>query len=252
MTSASEHSEGIGTRMRAARRRRGWSREALAFHARLSWSAIAQIESGRRNNVRPGTLSALASALGVTIDYLVSGGQDQPPMLDHRALLYESDAAFAAATVPMLSEAVEYSEAAMAVTTAANIELLKRELGERSGQVEFVENSTWYADPESALGRYVAFADAQLEAGSPWVWIVGEPVWLGRSESETLLRARSESLINIIFGSRPVTILCPYDVRVLDERVLALAGETHPWMVRFDVSAASSDFIDPNDYLLRP
>jgi transcriptional regulator with XRE-family HTH domain len=252
MTSASEHSEGIGTRVRAARRRRGWSREALAFHAGISWSAIAQIESGRRNNVRPGTLAALASALGVTIDYLVSGGHDQLPMLDHRALLYESDAAFAAATVPMLREAVEHAEAAMAVTSAANIELLKRELGELGAQVEFVEHSSWYADPESALGRYAAFADAQLEAGCPWVWIVGEPVWLGRSESETLLWARYESLLNVVFGSWPVTILCPYDVRALDERVLALAGATHPCMVRLDVSAASDGFIDPNDYLLRP
>ena len=55
--------------------RLGWTREALAFHSGLSWSAIAQVESGRRTNLRPSTLAALSRPLGVSIDYLVDGGQ---------------------------------------------------------------------------------------------------------------------------------------------------------------------------------
>src|ERR1700761_4783343 len=68
-----ERESGIGSRLRAARERLGLSREALAFHAGISWSAIAQVESGRRSQLRPSTLLALATALGLTIDYLVSG-----------------------------------------------------------------------------------------------------------------------------------------------------------------------------------
>ena len=67
----SQTDAGIGARLKAARRRLGWSREELAFRAKLSWPAVAQIESGRREHPRPATLSALADALGVTIDYLV-------------------------------------------------------------------------------------------------------------------------------------------------------------------------------------
>ena len=33
---------GLDTRLKAARRRRGLNREALAFHSGVSWSAIAQ------------------------------------------------------------------------------------------------------------------------------------------------------------------------------------------------------------------
>src|SRR4051812_43245566 len=88
--SAAENST-IGTRVRAARERLGWRREELAFRSGVSWSAIAQVESGRRRNMRPGTLSALGEALGVTTDYLVRGGPASPAMFQHRALLYDTD-----------------------------------------------------------------------------------------------------------------------------------------------------------------
>ncbi|HEX7144902.1 MAG TPA: helix-turn-helix transcriptional regulator, partial [Gaiellaceae bacterium] len=91
---------GIGARVRSARTRLGWTREALAFHSGLSWSAIAQVESGRRTNLRPDTLFALGTALGVTIDYLVHGGVSSPVMFRHRALLYGTDRGFADAVVP--------------------------------------------------------------------------------------------------------------------------------------------------------
>ena len=65
MTSTSK----IGDSLKAARTRLGWTRETLAHHSGISWSAISQIESGRRRDVRLGTLSALAEALGVSVDY---------------------------------------------------------------------------------------------------------------------------------------------------------------------------------------
>ena len=113
---------GIGTRLRAARERLGWSREALAVHSELSWSAIAQVESGRRRNLRPRTLSALAGALGVSIDYLVNGAPSSPAMLEHRVLVYETDQEFVETVGPFLSEGIERSEALLAVTTSGRIQ----------------------------------------------------------------------------------------------------------------------------------
>ena len=54
----------IAATLKTARDRLGWSREALAYHSGVSWSAISQIESGRRKDVRLTSLSALADALG--------------------------------------------------------------------------------------------------------------------------------------------------------------------------------------------
>src|SRR5687767_203826 len=101
---------GIGRRIRASRARLGWTREELAVRSGMSWSAIAQVESGRRANPRPTTLSALAGALGVSIDYLVDGGPVATPMLEHRALIYGSDDDFAATTSDFLREGIKRAE----------------------------------------------------------------------------------------------------------------------------------------------
>src|SRR3954452_5807720 len=116
---------GIGTRLRAARERLGWSREALAVHSDLSWSAIAQVESGRRVNLRPRTLSALAGALGVSIDYLVHGAPSSPAMLEHQVLVYETDEELVNPVGPSLRGGIEVSKAVLAVTTSAKIDLLR-------------------------------------------------------------------------------------------------------------------------------
>src|SRR5579863_525048 len=134
-------SAGIGGRVRAARERLGWSREALAFHSELSWSAIAQIESDRRTNLRPGTLAGLARALRVSIDYLVSGGPSSPTILEHAVFPYRSDNQFQTKMGPFLAEGIERSEGILAATTGANIELLREHLGREATDVEFVDVS---------------------------------------------------------------------------------------------------------------
>src|SRR5580765_8167247 len=64
---------GIARWLRAARKRRGWSRETLAHYAGISGAAIAQIESGRRADPRVSSLVRLADALDVSVDELVRG-----------------------------------------------------------------------------------------------------------------------------------------------------------------------------------
>lgn len=240
---------GIGSRLRTARQRRGWNREALAIHSGISWSAIAQVECGRRKHLRPQTLFALARALGVTADYLIAG-RASVPMLCHRALLYDSDEAFLAVAVPFLAEAAERSEAALVVTGEANIKLLRGTLGELAGQVEFAERASWYRTPTAALRGYEAFLDARIEAGAPWVSVIGEPVWAGRSAPEVQAWARYESLLNLSFGGAPLTVLCPYDRRELDDEIIAQACATHSHSVEREVLKANPEFTDPRDFVL--
>lgn len=241
---------GIGSRLSSARRRLGWNREALAFHSGISWSAIAQVERGRRRNLRPGTLSALAGALGISIDYLVTGRAPAPPMLEHSALLYETDAELVGTVAPFLSEAVERSEGAIAVTSAANIAAIKDALGATAREVEFADHSSWCRTPMSALSGFHAFLQARLDAGAPWVRIVGEPVWAGRSPADVRLWARFESLLNIVFGAAPTTILCPYDVRALDAKILAGARATHPHTLEHETRSSSSEYAEPSEFVL--
>lgn len=244
--------EGLGPRLRAARERLGWTREALAFHSELSWSAIAQVESGRRTNVRPRTLAALSGALGVTLDYLVYGAPTTSVMLEHRVLLYETEQEFVDTVGPFLSEGIERSEALLVVTTSANIELLREQLGSDAERVEFVNRDSWYTDPAPALHDLEEFVKTKLEAGAPWVRMVGDPDWAGTSETETDLWTRYEALVNLVFASSPASFLCAYDTRTIAPEVAGQARRTHPHTIGPQGIESSSDYGDPGGYVLGP
>jgi len=217
----------IARRLRKARNRLGWSREALAYHSGVSWSAIAQIESRRRKNARPGTLAALARALGVTVDYLI--GEDSPPtMLDHRALVYGSDEEFLAGAAPFLREGLERSEAIVVVETANNVELLRESLGRDADQIRFADNENWYTSPLAAASAYGSFVDEGINSGYDWVRLLGElPT---RAADELKLWATYESIFNVMFSGAPLTALCTY--RMTTEPVIDMAMETHPHLAQ--------------------
>jgi transcriptional regulator with XRE-family HTH domain len=245
-------SDGIGPRVRAARERLGWTREALAFHSGVSWSAIAQVESGRRTNLRPSTLAAFSRPLGVTIDYLIDGSASRPTMLNHSAFPYRTDDQFRATAGPFLAEGIERSEALLAVTTAPNIELLHEHLGKDARRVEFIEASDFYRTPVAALEAYRAFSEASVKGGAAWVRVVGEPVWPGRSEPEIRLWTRYESLFNLLFAASPLTVVCPYDERSVAPEIVEQARLTHPHTVGDGGISPSPDYTDPGQFALEP
>jgi transcriptional regulator with XRE-family HTH domain len=231
MTREIDQVTGIGTRLRAARERLGWSREALAFHSGISWSAIAQVESGRRTNVRPGTLAALSRPLGVTIDYLVSGGPPPAPMLQHSAFLYRTDEQYQATMGAFLLEGIERNEATLALTTKKNIKLLREWLGVEAQKAEFVESREWLTTPGDALDEFRSFCGTKLSSGSAWVRFIAEPIWEGRTDEEVRLWTHFESMFDLLFGNTPSTVVCPYDERVVKPEILSQAQLTHALIV---------------------
>jgi transcriptional regulator with XRE-family HTH domain len=243
-------SAGIGPRVRAARERLGWTREALAFHSGLSWSAVAQVESGRRTNVRPSTLAALARPLGVSIDYLIDGGLSRPTMLEHSVFTYDADDQFQTTMGTFVGEGVERSDAILAVTTAPNIELLRERLGKDAQSVEFVDASGWYSSPIGALEAYKAFTDTKLKQGAAWVRVIGEPIWAGRSDAEVRDWTRYESLLNLVFAGSPMTVACPYDERFVAPEILRQAHLTHPHTLGDTGVSSSPDYTDPGRFAL--
>jgi transcriptional regulator with XRE-family HTH domain len=240
----------IGATLRAARARLGWSRETLAHHSGVSWSAIAQIESGRRRDVRLRSLSALARALGVSVDHLIGRADAATKLLEHRVLPYGSDEEFLAAAIPFLNGGIGRSESLLAVTTEEHIELLRDSLGDGSERLEFADSGHWYRSPDAALNGYRTFVNEKVEAGASWVRIVGEPIWTGRSDLEITAWTRYESLLNLSFAASPVTIVCPYDNSTLPEAVLADARRTHPEAVHADKTLANPAYREPEDFLL--
>lgn len=243
---------GIGQRVATARTRKGWNREALAYHAGLSWAAVTQIENGRRKHLRQGTLVALAESLGVTIDYLVSGRSPVRPMLDHRVLLYQGSEEFASAVAPFLTGGLKSGQPGLAVTSKPNLRRLRRELGDACGLLTLADNAAWLVTPAAALGRFQAFMDDGLAAGAPWLRIVAEPLWAGCSADEIRLWTQFESFLNLVFAPAPVTMICPYDIRAVPEQILAQARITHPSMHEDQSSQESRRYVDPAEVMFAP
>jgi transcriptional regulator with XRE-family HTH domain len=239
--------------LRAARARLGWSRETLAHHSAVSWSAIAQIESGRRKDVRSSSLAALAEALGVSVDYLIgSAAATAPRLLEHRLLTYGSEDEYLAAAIPFFAEGVERSDCLLAVTTGEQIELLRDSLEDRADQVEFADSAVWYRSPNEAMEGYRTFVNEKLEAGATWIRIVAEIAPESRSDAEIPAWTRYESYVNIAFASSPTTVICTYDDRSWPADVIADARQTHPELADGTTATVNRDYRRPEDFLIAP
>ena len=239
----------IGARLTAARDRRGWNRETLAYHAGVSWSAIAQIETGRRTSPRPETLLALARGLGVTVGYLV--GEDPTlTLVEHRAVLYRSEEAYLDTIVPFVREALMRSEPVLVVTPEPNLGRVRTELGDDAERVTFEVSDGWYRSPLTAMLAYRSFATDRLDEGASWIRVVGEPPWPTASERELGRWGAYESLINLTFASFPASVLCPYDVRDAEPAILDLVRQTHPSLAEGTRVHSSERYVDPEEFVL--
>jgi transcriptional regulator with XRE-family HTH domain len=70
---------GIGGRIRAARKDRQLTQDALAAAVGVSRSAVAQWETDRAGQIT-GNLSRIASVLGVNVEWLVHGADLRAPL----------------------------------------------------------------------------------------------------------------------------------------------------------------------------
>ena len=242
----------LGDSLKAARERLGWSREALAYHSGVSWSAIAQIETGRRKDVRLSSLSALAEALDVSVDYLIGPTRTTPDLLEHRLLSYASEDEFLTSAVPYLVAGVEQAHSVLVVTTPEVTDSLRDTLVDHREKIEFEDWADWYRSPQEALRRYGVFVAEKYKQGAVWITVVAEAGWSGQSEAEIATWTRYESLVNLTFASSPATLVCTYDERRHSPEVIAESYQTHPEVLHGDVSVTSEAYRTPADFLLGP
>jgi transcriptional regulator with XRE-family HTH domain len=236
--------------LQSARERLGWSRETLADRSGLSWAAIAQIESGRRRDVRASTLLALSSALGVSVDYLLGGAMTASTgLLNHRMLTYGSDDEYVIPLVGFMEEGFARDDSVLAVTTKRHAGLLRDALGMNARHVDFQDVTAWYRPLLGAASGYRNYVKERYEGGAAWTRIVGEPLWTEHSDTELAEWFRYEALINLSFSSSPATVICTYDTRATPERALDDAFRTHPQVGAGHVTA-SATYREPEDFLL--
>ncbi|MFF9620425.1 anti-sigma factor RsbA family regulatory protein [Streptomyces griseosporeus] len=161
----------------------------------------------------------------------------------HPALFYRGESEYLAGTVPFVRAGLAAGEPVAVAVPGENLELIRDGLGADAAAVRLLDMREAGRNPGRIIpGVLRAFADAQPPGSR--VRIIGEPIWAGRSSTEYPACAQHEALINAAFRGRPVTILCPYDVDRLDERVLADAHATHPTVI----PTGSTEALDSHAY----
>lgn len=237
----------LASAVRAARRRRGWTRETLAHNSGLSFAAVTQIETGRRSEVRVSSLVALADALGVSVDYLVRA-EVAAPLLDHRAHVYESVEELVQLAGRVAREGMEAGTAVLIVAPDGAIADIRAALGADARRVTLGASSDWYTTPSQTTQRYAAFTRDARNAGADWIDILGEPVWSGKTRAQTQSWTKYESLLNIIFAPWPVTVGCMYNGIEVPRQVRADIIRTHPSVITRE-GASVTALEEPVDFV---
>jgi hypothetical protein len=208
------------------------------------------MESGRRTNTRSDTLLALARALGVTVEYLLGVGSDLPRMFGHQTFSYRTDKEFVDMAESFIDEGLERSESVLVAVTTSNVKLIGKRLGSKTDQIELVDSSPFYEAAPQALSVFRSFVERAITAGASWARVIAEPPWRGRNEEEKRVLMVVESLLDLTFSPLPVTVLCPYDERLVDARVIAEAIQVHPHIRRSDEIVENDAYRNPAEVAL--
>jgi anti-sigma regulatory factor (Ser/Thr protein kinase) len=159
----------------------------------------------------------------------------------HPALFYRGLDEYLAGVGGFLRDGLKAGEPVFASVPPQRLEPLREYLGDDGARVHLANMAEVGRNP----GRIMtALTDFAAQRGTGRAWLVGEPIWAGRTPAEVREATRHEALINLAFADVPVTILCPYDVTGLAPATLADAERTHPelwWTGREEPSPAYAD-----------
>ncbi|HEY2762472.1 MAG TPA: anti-sigma factor RsbA family regulatory protein [Pseudonocardiaceae bacterium] len=144
----------------------------------------------------------------------------------HPALFYRGAEEYLEGTVQFIRAGLDAGEPVAVAVPGPNLRLILSELGADAKRVRALDMTQVGRNPGRIIpGVLSAFADAHRGKRA---WIIGEPIWAGRTATEYPACVQHEALINLAFADRAVSILCPYDVERLSPQVLADAEATHP------------------------
>ena len=160
----------------------------------------------------------------------------------HDALFYTGPDEFLDGTLSFLDAGRERGEPALVAVPRAKIGLLRSRVRGSATGVEFIDMNELGRNPSRIIPAVRDWVDRQQ---APRCRFVGEPIWPGRTASETVEATRHEALINLAFADAAVTILCPYDTSRLDRAVVDDAERTHPHVIRSRRRLPSPRYANP-------
>jgi anti-sigma regulatory factor (Ser/Thr protein kinase) len=167
--------------------------------------------------------------------------------LQHDALVYDSDDDMVGAVAPYLEAGIASGEPTVAVMTRLNWGMLRDALGPLADQVSYTNCDAFYTRPIKAIAAYDATLRSHALAGHPQVRVVGELPW-GPTEREWREWTGYEAALNRALAHHDATVLCTYNARVLPDRLVDAAFQTHPQVVNGQ-REANSRYEHPEELL---
>ncbi|ETK37020.1 sensor histidine kinase [Microbispora sp. ATCC PTA-5024] len=162
---------------------------------------------------------------------------------EHIGLLYSAPGEYAEGCEAFARRGLEAGDPVLVAVPGGNGSLIRERLGDRAAEVRFADMAVAGRNPGRIIPR-VLLDFARRNAGRR-VWIIGEPIWPGRSAVEYPACAAHEALINAAFSGREAAILCPYDTTGLDPDAVRDSHRTHPIMSDGTTSWESPHYTDP-------
>lgn len=169
----------------------------------------------------------------------------------HQNCIYDSDQAFLAVAVPFVDDGLVRGDPVLVTTTPANLAVLADALGARAQRVDYAETAYFGRRPPqriAAFHRYWQRHAVTAGAGGGQVRILAEPVWTGKSDADIAAWTRMEGALNVLLAATNIRMICPYDARVLQGRIVADSRRTHPQHIAGDQPSPSGEFLDPAAY----
>jgi anti-sigma regulatory factor (Ser/Thr protein kinase) len=149
---------------------------------------------------------------------------DRVSRLRHAALLYASSGDFAVGVAGFVERAVQVGGPVLVACAGPGLDVLRPRLNSHGALVTWADMASIGLNPKRLIDMIQLFASQHR---GRVISCVQEPAWPARSPEELREVIRHEALVNLALADMPVSVLCPYDVR-LGTGLIAGVEQTHP------------------------
>jgi anti-sigma regulatory factor (Ser/Thr protein kinase) len=157
----------------------------------------------------------------------------------HDVMLWSGTDAFVRATADFVRDGLSAGERVVVALPSPRLRLVRAALGEASRHVTFADMEVLGSNPACIIQAWVDFV---AESGDRPSRGVGEPLWAGRSQAETIECQLHETLLNdAIPATAPLWLRCPYEVSAFPDEVIHEALHSHPWVAEADGTALANE-----------
>lgn len=198
----------------------------------------------KRRRRRDGLVPTDSVALDLVVDLgILFDGQR---LLDHIGFVYSSDEELLCAISSFVDDGVSHGEPVVVVADEQQSALLREGLADAgtSPAISFIGTPGGCHRPAATIAAYRNVLETLMSAGAQRVRLI-EHVEPGESGADQRAWASHEAVLNRAFAMWPLSVLCPFDERVLCRSVLETVERTHPQLIHEGERTHSALYEDP-------